>query len=60
MFHFGRWRACASVGQGRHEDALGLLEVAAPMRPDLRGLAAGDADLAPLKNEPRFRAILAG
>jgi hypothetical protein len=45
------------AGQGRHMDALDLLEEAAPMRPDLLAAAARDSDLAPLRDEPRFLAL---
>ena len=50
--------AAVRVGQGRRSDALDLLEEAAPMRPDLSGAAAGDPELAPLRGEPRFQAIV--
>jgi hypothetical protein len=50
--------AAVRVGQGRGSDALDLLEEAAPMRPDLRGAAAGDPELAPLRSEPRFQSIV--
>jgi hypothetical protein len=38
-------------------DALDLLEEAAPMRPDLLAAATRDSDFAPLRDEPRFRAL---
>jgi hypothetical protein len=50
--------ACVRVEQGRRSDALDLLEEAAPMRPDLCAAAARDSDLAPLRDEPRFQALL--
>ena len=43
--------------QGRHADALDLLEETAPMRPDLLAAAARDSDFAPLRDEPRFQAL---
>jgi hypothetical protein len=46
------------VGQGRASDALDLLEEASPMRPDLWAAAAQDSDLASLRDEPRFQALL--
>src|SRR5579859_1231211 len=49
--------ACVRAGQDRHNEALDLLEEAAPMRPDLCAAAAQDSDLARLRNEPRFQAI---
>ncbi len=52
--------ACARVAEGRLEEALSLLGEALPMRADLRTAAAGEPDLASLKNEPRFRAMLKG
>src|SRR5436189_55507 len=51
--------ACARAGQGRADEALRLLEEALPMRADIRGAAQEDPDLAPLKDDPRFQAILA-
>jgi hypothetical protein len=50
--------ACVRAGQDRHAEALDLLEEAAPMRPDLRTAAARDSDLAGLRDEPRFQAIV--
>jgi hypothetical protein len=50
--------AKARVGQRRHDEALRLLEEAVPMRADLRAGAAADADLAPLRSEPRFQRLL--
>jgi hypothetical protein len=50
--------ACARVGQRRHDEAVRLLEEAFPMRADLRAGAAADADLAPLRTDPRFQRLL--
>jgi hypothetical protein len=50
--------AGARVGQGRRHDALRLLEEAMPMRDDLRALAATDPDLEPLRDDPRFKAMV--
>ena len=51
--------AAVRVAQGRHDEALGLLEEAAPMRPDLSQAASSDAELAPLKGDPRFQELTA-
>jgi hypothetical protein len=48
------------LAQGRVEEALALLEEGLPMRQDLRAIAAGDPDLAPLRDSPRFRAAIEG
>jgi len=50
--------ACARVGQRRYDEALRLLAEAMPMRDDLRGTAAKDRDLEPLRNDPRFQVLL--
>jgi hypothetical protein len=50
--------ACARVGQRRLDEALHLLEEAMPMRDDLRATAAKDRDLEPLRDDPRFQAML--
>jgi hypothetical protein len=52
--------ACGRVAQGRQDEALELLAEAFPMRDDLRLGAAADPDLAPLKTNPRFRALVIG
>ena len=49
--------ACVRAGENRREEALDLLEEAAPMRPDLRTAAAREPDLAGLRDEPRFQAV---
>jgi tetratricopeptide (TPR) repeat protein len=46
------------TAQGRHEEALALLEEALPVRPDLKVGAATDPDLAPLRDSPRFHALI--
>ncbi len=49
--------AGARVGQGRLAEALTMLEEAIQMRPDIRSIADDDPDLAPLKNDARFKAL---
>ena len=51
--------AAARVAQERPEQAIDLLEEAAPMRPDILLHAPGDPDLAPLKGNRRFEALTA-
>lgn len=46
------------TAQGRIDEALGVLEEALPMRQDLKSGAATDPDLAPLRELPRFRALI--
>ncbi len=45
------------VAQQKQDEALELLEQGLGMRPDLRGAAVGDPDLAPLNDDPRFIAL---
>ena len=52
--------AAVRAAQGRADDALLLLEEAAPMRPDAVLLAAGDADFASLYDNARFQALVKG
>jgi hypothetical protein len=49
--------AAVRAGEGRLDEAMALLEEAAPMRPDLMAAAAADSDFASLKTEPRFARI---
>jgi hypothetical protein len=49
--------AAVRAKQGRVDEALSLLEEAAPMRPDVIVLVAGHADFAPLRDNPRFQAL---
>lgn len=51
--------AGARLAQERPDEAIDLLEEAAPMRPDIVSRAAGDPDLAALKGNPRFEALTA-
>jgi tetratricopeptide (TPR) repeat protein len=44
--------------QGRLDDAIELLQEALPMRPDMRAVAPTDPDLAPLREDPRFKEIV--
>jgi tetratricopeptide (TPR) repeat protein len=50
--------AVARVEQGRLDEAVDLFEEGLSMRPDLRPMLAADPDLAALKSNPRFEAIL--
>ena len=50
--------AAVRVAQGRTEEALDLLDEAVALRPDLAAAAAADADLATLKGNARFDALL--
>jgi len=50
--------ACAKVPVGQLDDALRLLGESFQMRPDLKADANGDADLAPLRDDPRFKALI--
>lgn len=46
------------VAEGRHVEALALLEEAMPMRADLANLAAKDPDLAALRDDRRFQSLI--
>ncbi|HXI95090.1 MAG TPA: tetratricopeptide repeat protein [Candidatus Acidoferrum sp.] len=50
--------ACARAEQGRLDEALGLLEEAFAIRPAIKEFAATDPDLAPLYEDPRFKALV--
>jgi hypothetical protein len=50
--------ACTRAGQGLLDDALALLEEAFTVRPLIKEIAAGDADLAPLHDDPRYKELL--
>ena len=50
--------ASTRVAQDRLDDALELLEEAFPMRPDLKEGAPSDPDLAPLHDNPGFKALV--
>jgi uncharacterized Ntn-hydrolase superfamily protein len=52
-------RACVLCRAGRRDEALAALETALAAVPALATPAAVDADLAPLRDDPRFRALLA-
>jgi hypothetical protein len=51
--------ATARVAQGRGDEALGLLEEAAPMRPDIVVRAHDDPDLSALRGNARFERLSA-
>jgi len=50
--------ACAEARLGEIDPALEHLATALAGRPDLADLARGDDDLAPLREDPRFAAIV--
>jgi hypothetical protein len=50
--------ACCESLAGEHGEALGHLRQAVELWPDVRGLAAGDADFDPIRHEPEFKALL--
>jgi hypothetical protein len=50
--------ACLRVDQGRQDDALTLLEEALTIRPVNKGIAREDQDLAPLRDNPKFQALV--
>jgi hypothetical protein len=50
--------ACVRAEQGRLDDSLDLLEEAFAIRPVIKEMAPTDPDLAPLYNDPRFKALL--
>lgn len=50
--------ACLRVAEGRHSDALTLIEESVAMAPRLKAVAPTDPDLTPLYEVERFRAIV--
>jgi tetratricopeptide (TPR) repeat protein len=50
--------AALRTKQGRLDDALDLLKEALPMRPDIKAAAPTDPDLAPLRDDARFKEIV--
>lgn len=48
---------CLRVAEGRHDDALRLIEESVALRPNLKDFAPTDSDLEPLFDDERFRAI---
>ncbi|MFI4978427.1 MAG: TPR end-of-group domain-containing protein [Solirubrobacterales bacterium] len=50
--------ACIRVEEGRDDDALDLLEEAFAIRPVIKEAAPTDPDLAPLYDDPRFKALV--
>jgi hypothetical protein len=50
--------ACLRAKQGRLDDALDLLKEALPMRPDIRAAASTEPDLAPLRDDARFKQVV--
>jgi hypothetical protein len=50
--------ACVRAAQGRPDDALTLLEEALTMRADLKAAANEDSQLASLRDDPRFQALV--
>lgn len=45
--------------QGRSDEAIDLLRQSLPMRPEIKSVAATDDDLANLRDDPRFKELLA-
>ena len=50
--------ACARAAQGRLDEAIDLLEEALLMRPDIKAVAPTDPDLAPLRDDARFKELV--
>ncbi|HEY1419505.1 MAG TPA: tetratricopeptide repeat protein [Candidatus Dormibacteraeota bacterium] len=50
--------ACTRAAQGRKDESLDLLGEALAMRPDLKPAAADEPELAALRDDPRFQALL--
>ena len=50
--------ACTRCAQGRLPEAIDLIAESLPMRPDMKEAAASDPDLAPLRDDPRFQALI--
>jgi hypothetical protein len=50
--------ACLRTKQGRLDDAIELLQEALPMRPDMKSAAPTDSDLAPLRDDERFKEMV--
>ena len=50
--------ACLRVKQSRLDDALDLLKEALPMRADMKAAAPTDPDLAPLRDDARFKELV--
>ncbi len=46
------------AAQGRSDDAIELLKEALPMRPDMKAGASTDPDLAPLRDDARFKELI--
>lgn len=51
-------KAWTQASRGEVDEALDLVERALEMRPDLRAQAVGDPDMDPLRDNPRFRALV--
>lgn len=50
--------SCVRAAQGRLDEAIELLRDVLPARPDMKQAAAGDADLAPLREDARFQELV--
>lgn len=51
--------ACVRAHQSRNDEAIDLVREALPLRPDIRDFAPGDPDLGDLREDPRFKALIA-
>jgi hypothetical protein len=50
--------ACLRTKEGRLDDAIGLLKEGLPMRPDMKAGAPTDPELAPLRDDARFKEMV--
>jgi tetratricopeptide (TPR) repeat protein len=50
--------ACVRAQEGRPDEAIGLLEEAIPLRPDIKEFAAEDSDLGDVRDDARFKDLI--